>query len=364
MLTRRTFTKLITTGAATATLTGVSTAAAKAQTEPRTGMARDEAPAQDKPSASDRPSTSGAPGWRSLGPIRQVRTELLDIAYHESGPATGPVVLLGYGWPYSPLAYAEVAPALARRGYRVLIPYLRGQGTTRFRSPNTMRSGQQAALGSDWIAFMDALKIPKAIFGGYDWGGRGLCVAAALWPERCLGLVSVNNYLVQNLSLARMPLAPSIESAQWYFYYFLTERGRNGLTTNTKELTRVVWQRNSPTWRFTEQDLDQAVSIFQNPDYVDIVLHNYRHRLLTEPGDPRYDDLESKLLTQPRITVPTVTLDGLDDGNFPPTNGTPSAKFFTGPRVHHQVPGAGHNLPQERPKAFLNAVLEVTRLRP
>ncbi|MGW0515922.1 alpha/beta fold hydrolase [Crossiella sp. NPDC003009] len=338
MLNRRTFTKILTAGAATASLSAVPAPASPAP----------------EPARAD---------WRALGPIRHVRTDLLEIAYHEAGPAGGPVVLLGYGWPYSPLAYAEVVPALVRRGYRVLIPYLRGQGGTRFLSASTLRSGQQAALGADWIAFMDALKIPKAIFGGYDWGGRGLCVAAALWPARCLGLVSVNNYLVQNLALAKQPLMPSIESAQWYFYYFLTERGRAGLTTNTKELTRVVWTRNSPTWRFTEHDLDQAVTLFTNPDYVDIVLHVYRHRLLTEPGDPRYDGLEARLLKQPRITVPTVTLDGLDDGNYPATDGSSTAQFFAGPRVHHQVAGAGHNLPQEQPKAFTRAVLEVTRLR-
>jgi pimeloyl-ACP methyl ester carboxylesterase len=337
MINRRTFTKVVTAGAATASLGGFSAG---------------EALAED----SSKP-------FRGLGPIKHVHTDLLDVAYYEAGPADGKVVLLGHGWPYSPFAFVDVVPDLVRRGYRVLVPYLRGHGPTRFLSDDTFRSGQQAALGSDVIAFLDALKIPRAIFGGYDWGGRGMCVAAALWPERCAGLVSVNSYLVQNLALAKIPLMPSIESAQWYFYYFLTERGKAGLTQNTKELARVVWTRNSPTWKFTEADLDRAAALFDNPDYVSVVLHVYRHRLLTEPGDPRYDALEAQLLKQPPIKVPTVTLDGLDDGNFPPTDGTSSALHFTGPRVHHQIPGAGHNLPQERPKAFVNAILEVAHLR-
>ncbi|MBP2477545.1 pimeloyl-ACP methyl ester carboxylesterase [Crossiella equi] len=337
MLSRRTFTKL---AATTATLAGMGTPAATAGTG----------------AASTRP-VSG------LGPLRHVRTELLDIAYHESGPADGPVVLLGHGWPYSPHAFTDVVPALVHRGHRVLTPYLRGHGETRFRAVSTSRSGQQAAMGADWLAFLDALRVDRALFAGYDWGGRGLCVAAALWPERCAGLVSVNSYLVQDLSAATRPGKPSVESAQWYFYYFLTERGRNGLTENAKELAREVWTRNSPTWRFTEADLNRAAGLWTNPDYVPVVLHSYRHRLLAAEGDPRYADLEARLARLPRITVPAVTLDGLDDGNFPATDGTASAKYFTGPRVHHQVAGAGHNLPQERPKAFVNAVLQVARLR-
>lgn len=307
---------------------------------------------------------TSVPGSRSgLGPVKHVRTDLLDIAYHESGPADGEVVLLGHGWPYSPYAYTKVVPDLVRRGYRVLVPYLRGNGATTFLSPDTIRSGQQAALGADMIAFMDAVGVRQAIFGGYDWGGRGLCVAAALWPERCSGIVSVNSYLIQNLAVAQEPLPPAIEAGYWYFYLFLTERGRKGLAKDPKEFARVVWQKNSPKWQFTEADLDRAATLFTNPDYVDITVHVYRHRLLTEPGDPRYDDLEARLLAQPAIPQPAVTLDGIDDGVIPPTDGTASAKYFTGPRVHHRVPGAGHNLPQENPKAFVNAILEVARLR-
>ena len=312
------------------------------------------------------PSSPASASGAGLGPVRHVSTELLDIAYHDVGPRRGRPVILGHGWPYSPRAYAEVAPALAGRGHRVIVPYLRGHGPTRFRSASTIRSGQQAALGADVISLMDALHIEKAIFGGYDWGGRGLNVAAALWPDRCTGLVSVNSYLVQNLSpaLIDLPLdSPATESAHWYYYFFLTERGRAGLTKYKADLARVVWARNSPEWEFTDAEFADAVALMDNPDYVDVVLHVYRHRRLVAAGDPRYDALEAKLLTQPPITMPAVTLDGLSDGSIPATDGTPSAAHFTGPRVHHRVPRAGHNLPQERPDAFVRAVLEVAKLR-
>lgn len=338
MISRRTFAKVVTAGAAAASLGGLSPDSAAA--------------------------AESAKPFRGLGPVRHVHTDLLDIGYHEVGPSDGEVVLLCHGWPYSPYAYAEVAPELARRGYRVLVPYLRGHGPTTFLDADTFRSGQQAALGSDVIAFLDALGIPRAIFGGYDWGGRGLNVAAALWPERCTGIVSVNSYLVQNLNPAALlvPDVPETESAHWYYYYFLTERGKAGLTKYRKELARVVWTRNSPEWKFTDADFDRAAAQMDNPDYVDIVLHVYRVRLHEAPGDPRYDALETRLLAQPQITVPAVTLDGLADGSLPPTDGTMSAFHYAGPRVHHQIPGAGHNLPQERPKAFVNAVLEVAHL--
>jgi pimeloyl-ACP methyl ester carboxylesterase len=333
MINRRTFTKAVGAGAALASL-GVPAAADPAGDKPGTG----------------------------LGPVRHARTDMLDIAYHEVGPAGGEVVLLGHGWPYTPYAYARVAPDLARHGYRVLVPYLRGHGPTTFLSPDTFRSGEQAALGSDMVGLLDALGVGKAIFGGYDWGGRGLNVAAALWPERCRALVSVNSYLVQDLGRALMPDPPAVEAAHWYYFYFLSERGRTGLTNNKKDLAKVVWDRNSPEWKYTPADLDLAVSLMSNPDYVDIVLHVYRHRLLAAPGDPRYADLQKKLDAVPPITVPTVTLDGIADGSVPPTDGTASAGHYTGPRVHHQVPHAGHNLPQEAPKAFVNAVLEAVKL--
>jgi pimeloyl-ACP methyl ester carboxylesterase len=346
MIDRRTFSKVITAGAATASVAGLSAGSASAATHDVLGHGASE------PSA-------------GLGPIRHIRTDLLEIAYHEAGPADGRPVILCHGWPYSPDAFAEVVPDLVRQGFHVYTPYLRGHGPTRFLDKDTFRSGQQAALGSDVIALMDELHIPRAIFGGYDWGGRGLNVAAALWPERCSGLVSVNSYLIQNLTIAAIetPDLPAVEVGHWYYYYLLTERGRAGLTQNTKEFARVVWTRNSPDWRFTEADLDRAARLFDNPDYIDIVLHVYRIRRLEAPGDPRYDDLEARLLKQPPITVPAVTLDGLADGSLAPTDGTPSAPHFTGPRVHHQVAGAGHNLPQERPKAFASAIRQVSRLR-
>lgn len=352
MIDRRNFTKSLAAGAASASLAAFSAAPASASVL--------------APASPATPATLTTPtDIPDLGPLRHVRTDLLDVAYVEVGPPEGDVVLLYHGWPYSHYAYAEVAPELARHGYRVLAPILRGHGPTRFLSAATPRSGQQAALGSDVIAFMDALKIQRAIFGGYDWGGRGLNVACALWPERCTGLVSVNSYLIQNLNLSAtlIPDVPETESAHWYYYYFLTEHGRNGLTQHTKDLARVVWTRNSPQWNFTETDLDRAAALFDNPDYIDVVINCYRVRLHEAPTDPRYDALEALLLQQPPITAPAVTLDGLADGSLPATDGTASAIHFTGPRVHHQIPGAGHNLPQEAPQAFVSAVLEVAQLR-
>ncbi|MGP4014600.1 alpha/beta fold hydrolase [Saccharopolyspora sp. 5N708] len=309
------------------------------------------------------PSSASTTDPPALGPLKHVRTDVLDVAYYEAGPADGEVVTLWHGWPYSIDCYRDVVPELVERGFRVIVPYLRGNGPTRFLRADTVRSGQQAALGQDVIALLDALHIPRAVFAGYDWGGRGCCVAAALWPQRCAGLVSVNSYLIQNLDAALTPDPPAVESAHWYFFYFLSERGRTGLANDPEEIARVVWTRNSPTWHFTEGDLDRAADAFDNPDYVDVVLHSYRHRLLAAPGDPGYDHLEARLLAQPPITVAAVTLDGLADGSVPATDGTASAKYFTGPRVHHQIPGVGHNLPQENPRAFAAAVVEVTALR-
>lgn len=253
-------------------------------------------------------------------------------------------------------------PRLVDAGRRVIVPYLRGHGPTRFLDPATPRSGQQAAIGSDVIALLDALQIERAVFAGYDWGGRSACVAAALWPERCAGIVSVNSYLIQDISSAMTPIRPDLEAGFWYFYYFLTERGRAGLTANRREIARVIWARNSPDWRFDDATLARAALAFDNPDYVEVVLHSYRHRLGLAPGDPRYEQIEQQLAAQPAITVPAVTLDGLADGNFPATDGSASARHFTGPRLHHQVPRAGHNLPQEAPEAFAAAVLELKNL--
>ncbi|PSM43262.1 alpha/beta hydrolase [Streptomyces dioscori] len=306
---------------------------------------------------------AGAPSAAGLGPVRHVRTDVLRIAYHVVGPTDGTPVILLHGWPFSPVgSYASVAPMLAEQGYRCYIPYLRGHGETRFLRKDTVRSGQQGALGADLVDFMDALGIHRAVFAGYDWGGRAANVAAALWPERCIALVSVNNYLIQNIAAADVPLAPSLENGYWYFFYFLTERGRAGLRKDPKEFARVVWHRNSPEWQFSEAELDEAASLWTNPDYVDVVIHGYRHRLGAVPGDPRYARVENRLAAQPPIPVPTVTLDGQSDGVTPPTDGSSTASHFTGARVHHIVPNAGHDLPQEQPGPFASAVREAVAL--
>jgi pimeloyl-ACP methyl ester carboxylesterase len=294
---------------------------------------------------------------------RLVTTDVLEVGYHEAGPADGTPVVLLHGFPYDIHSYAEVAPLLADAGYRVIVPYLRGHGPTSFRRPDTARSGQQAALGADVIALLDALAIPQAILAGYDWGGRAACVAAALHPDRVAGLVSVNGYLIQDISAAMQPLPPDLEAGFWYFFYFLTDRGRAGLTANRRAIAEVIWRRNSPRWAFTDADLDRAAVAFDNPDYVDVVLHSYRHRLGQAAGAPEYDQAEAALARLPAITVPTVTLDGTADGNFPATDGRASAAHFTGRRVHRQIFDAGHNLPQEAPAAFAAAVREVSELR-
>jgi pimeloyl-ACP methyl ester carboxylesterase len=293
--------------------------------------------------------------------VRQVHTDLLDIGYHESGPAQGRPVILLHGFPYDIHSYVEVAPILAARGYRVIVPHLRGHGTTRFVSAETPRSGQQAAIGQDVIALMDALHIPEAVLAGYDWGGRAACVTAALRPSRCVGLVSVNGYLIQDIAKAGAPLAQKVEWGLWYQYYFQTERGRAGLAANRRDLARILWQNNSPTWQFDEATFLRAAQAFDNPDYVDVVIHSYRHRLGLATGDPQYDEAEKKLALTPPITVPAITLDGTADGVVPATDGTASAARFTGPRIHRQVPGVGHNLPQEAPVAFADAVSELVR---
>ena len=298
-----------------------------------------------------------------LEPLQYVRTDALEVAYFEAGPGDGEVTLLLHGFPYDIHSYIDVIPLLVETGHRVIVPYLRGHGPTRFLGSAIPRSGQQAAIGADVIALLDALAIPRAIFAGYDWGGRAACVAAALWPERCSGIVTVNSYLIQDISSAMLPIRPDLEAGFWYFYYFLTERGRAGLTANRREIARVIWTRNSPKWQFDDAMLERAAVAFDNPDYVDVVLHSYRHRLGLAPGYPPYDQIEKKLIAQPTITVPAVTLDGLADGNFPATDGSASAHHFTGPRVHHQVPNAGHNLPQEAPDAFASAILELADFR-
>ena len=314
--------------------------------------------------SSGAPPEAVSPLLPRLGPIRTVRTATLEVGYLEEGPSRGDVVLLLHGFPYDVHSYVQVLPRLAGSGLRVVVPYLRGHGPTRSLGSSAARSGEQAALGSDVIELMDALGIDRAVFAGYDWGGRAGCVAAALWPERCSGLVSVNGYLVQDLTTAMQPIRPDLEAGLWYFWYFSTVRGENGLRADARGIAEVIWRRNSPAWTFDDDVLDRAAEAFENPDFVDVVLHSYRHRLGLAAGHPAYAHLQDRLRTLPPIAVPAVTLDGLADGNFPATEARASAAHFTGERRHHQVPAAGHNLPQEAPDAFAAAVVEVLGLAP
>ncbi|HEX5858379.1 MAG TPA: alpha/beta hydrolase [Microbacterium sp.] len=292
-------------------------------------------------------------------PTRTVAAGELSVAYVDAGdPSAEPVVLL-HGYPYDVHSYVEVIPLLVEAGFRVLVPYLRGHGATRFLDPAADRSGQQAALGADVLAFVDALALEQPILAGHDWGGRAACVVAALWPERISGLVSVNGYLIQDIAAAGTPISPDLEAGFWYFWYFATDRGAAGLRRHRREIARVIWRRNSPEWGFTDADLERAAAAFENPDYVDVVIHSYRHRLGLAPGSPRYEELERRLAASPAITVPTITLDGMADGNFPATDGSQHATLFTGPREHRCIPHAGHNLPAEAPDAFAAAVLAV-----
>ncbi len=298
-----------------------------------------------------------------LEPLGYARTRTLDIAYFEAGSPEGDVVLLLHGYPYDIHSYVDVILMLADAGLRVIAPYLRGHGPTRFLDPSTPRSGQQAALGRDVVELMDALGIPGAVLAGYDWGAHPACVVSALWPERCAGLVSVNGDLIQDIAGAVEPIRPALEAGFWYFFYFATERGRRGFTANRRDIAHVIWTRNSPSWRFSDSDLDRAARAFENEDYVEVVVHSYRHRLGLAAGDPAYEHLERALAALPAITVPAVTLDGLADGNFPATDGSASAHHFAGPRTHRRVSDAGHNLPQEAPDAFARAVMDVVGLR-
>lgn len=293
--------------------------------------------------------------------IKKIHAGVLEIAYHDSGPLEGPPVFLMHGFPYDIHAYAEVAPILAAAGYRVFVPFLRGYGPTRFLSDATPRSGEQAALGADLLALMDALEIERALLAGYDWGGRAACVVAALWPERCAGLVSFNSYNIQNIAQALMPDLPENEHRLWYQYYFHSERGRAGLQKDRRAVTHLLWKLWSPTWRFNEVTFAKSAASFDNPDFVDVVIHSYRHRFGLVEGDPAYAQIEARLAQQPAITVPTITFDGEDDGVRPPSRVGPHAQRFTGPRSHRVIPGVGHNMPQEVPEIFAQAVLELSK---
>jgi len=291
--------------------------------------------------------------------IASARTPVLDITYETSGPAEGPPVILLHGFPYDPRAYDDVAPRLADGGCRVLVPYLRGYGPTTFRSENTPRSGQQAALGKDLLDFMDALGVPSATLAGYDWGGRAACIVSALWPERVRGLVTVGGYNIQNIAASATPAPPEQEHRLWYQYYFHGERGRAGLTANRFEFCRLLWRRWSPTLPFSDETYARTAASFDNPDFVDVVIQSYRHRYGYAPGDPALESIEAQLAAQPTITVPTIVLDGADDGVAPFRATDGSAPHFSGSYQRQVVPGVGHNLPQEAPAAVLDAVLDL-----
>jgi pimeloyl-ACP methyl ester carboxylesterase len=297
------------------------------------------------------------------GPVRQIEAGGLDVGYVDVGPPGGQPVVLLHGWPYDIHAYADAAPALATAGFRVVVPHLRGYGSTRFLSADTPRNGQQSVLAVDAVALLDALGIDSAIVGGFDWGARSANVVAALWPQRCRALVSVSGYLIGNQAAGRTPLPPAAEQSWWYQYYFATERGRSGYDTHRREFARLIWHNASPGWDFDDATFDRSAAAFDNPDHVAIVIDNYRWRLGLVPGEPRYDDLEAQLATGPVITVPTVTLEGDANGAPHPEPGSYATKF-AGPYVHRTITGGvGHNLPQEAPEAFVAAVIEADALQ-
>lgn len=299
----------------------------------------------------------------TLQPIKFVDTaSLLRIAYYDEGPRDGQAVILMHGFPYDINSFAEIAPRLVEKGYRVVVPYLRGYGETQFLNQSTPRSAEQAALGYDLLTLMDALGIAHAILAGFDWGTIPVNVVAALWPERCDGMVAVGSYLIQDRSMAWVPSDPNSEAARWYFYLFLTPRGYAALEQQLEAYARAIWAKNSPRWNFSEAELDRTLPALQNSDFINITVDFYRNRLLFAQGDPAYAQLADALDKQPSISVPSVTLDPEFSTTFPATNGSATAKYFTGTRVHHVVEGAGENIPQQSPNAFVDAILEVDGL--
>ncbi|MBP2427152.1 alpha/beta fold hydrolase [Bradyrhizobium elkanii] len=298
----------------------------------------------------------------SIGPGKQINAGVLDTGYVEMGPASGPAVILLHGWPYDIHSYADVAPALAEAGYRVIVPHLRGYGTTRFLSSDTMRSGQPVAVAADIIALMDALKIEKAVLGGYDWGARTANIMAVLWPERCKAMVSVSGYLIGSQAAGKMPLPPKAELQWWYQFYFATERGREGYARNRHDFNKLIWQLASPQWKFDDATYDRSAAAFENPDHVDIVIHNYRWRLGLAEGEAKYDAFEKTLAQAPVIAIPTITMEG-DANGAPHPEPAAYAKKFSGHYEHRQLPGGiGHNLPQEAPQAFTQAIIDVSKI--
>jgi pimeloyl-ACP methyl ester carboxylesterase len=309
-------------------------------------------------------SSGGKPGpgaHTSFAALKQIEAGVLNVGYAEAGPADGPVVILLHGWPYDIYAFVDVVPLLAQAGFRVIAPWLRGYGTTRFLAADTVRNGQQGALAQDVIALMDALKVDKAVVAGFDWGARTADIVAAIWPERVKALVSVSGYLIGSQAANRMPLPPSAELQWWYQYYFATERGRAGYEKYRREFSKLIWQLASPKWNFDDAAFERSAASFDNPDHVAIVIHNYRWRLGLAPGEARYDDLEKRLAELPVIGVPTVTLEG-DANGAPHPDPKAYAGKFSGKYAHRLVTGGiGHNLPQEAPQAFADAVIEAAR---
>ncbi|MFF7751730.1 alpha/beta fold hydrolase [Streptomyces sp. NPDC007971] len=353
MINRRTFSKAL----------GVGTGATAASLSGFQGLPAAAAAGQDATGSPTTPALTPVT-HTSFDSLKQVRAGLLDVGYAEAGSAHGPVVICLHGWPYDIHSFVDVAPLLASQGYRVIVPHLRGHGSTRFLSARTFRNGQQSAVALDIIALMDALKIDKAVLAGFDWGARTADIIAALWPQRCKALVSVSGYLITNLEANLKPLAPKAEYAWWYQYYFATERGRLAMEDRTKrhELTRLVWDTVSPTWDFDDATFERTAAAFENPDYVDIVIHNYRWRLSLADGERRYDGIEKRLAARPVIAVPAITLDAERDPFTAPGDGTAYRDRFTGAYDHRSLAGIGHNLPQEAPAAFAQAVVDADRL--
>ena len=295
----------------------------------------------------------------SFGPLKQINAGLLNVGYAEAGPANGPVVVLLHGWPYDIYSFVDVAPILAEAGYRAIVPYLRGYGSTRFLSSDTVRNGQPAALAVDLKDFLDALKIERPILAGFDWGARSANIFAALWPERCKAMVSVSGYLIGNQEAGKLPLPPEAELQWWYQFYFATDRGRAGYAKYRREFSKLIWKIASPKWQFDDATFDRSAAAFDNPDHVDIVIHNYRWRLGLAEGEPKYAEFEKRLAQSPAITVPTITMEG-DANGAPHVDPSVYASKFSGKYEHRNIAGGiGHNLPQEAPQAFAQAVVDV-----
>jgi len=308
------------------------------------------------------PLPSTTPGTHTtFAPIKRINAGVLNVGYAEAGPADGPVALLLHGWPYDIHSFVDVAPLLADRGYRVIIPYLRGYGSTTFLSTRTMRNGQPSAIAADMIALLDALKIRTAVVAGFDWGARTANIMAALWPDRCRGLVSVSGYLIGSQAAGKQPLPPEAELQWWYQFYFATDRGRAGYQKYTHQFAKLIWKLASPKWNFDDATFDRSAGAFTNPDHVEITIHNYRWRQGLVTGEARFDDIEKRLATAPTITVPTITMEGDANGAPHPEPSAYASKFIGRYEHRNLTGGIGHNLPQEAPTAFAQAVLDVDR---